>query len=297
MRIPGVIAGAPKLLLDRFPSAAAAYSLRRLRRNYNGAAIRVRRSNDNAESDIGFTSSGDLDTATLKTFVGANNGFVVTWYDQSGNSRNATQSTAANQPDIAVAGVIRRDINNLPTINFNGASNRFNVDTLLSDQFEGVNQTLSVFSVNRPSLVDQRRAILTFAGNELTGTSNDRMQFGIANDLTEGLFVIRTTVNTNKIITSSPNTIGINTNKILSWIKTSGNGTVYVNNNAGTAASQTNEALTLRHATIGASIRGSDNAIADYYAGRMPEVIIWNTDQTSNRTGIMTNINTYYAIY
>lgn len=67
-------------------------------------AIRVRRSSDNAEQNIGF--SGDaLDTASLSTFVGGNSGFVTTIYDQTGNGFNAVQATAGNQPRIVNAGV------------------------------------------------------------------------------------------------------------------------------------------------------------------------------------------------
>jgi prepilin-type N-terminal cleavage/methylation domain-containing protein len=86
--------------------ATAAYSLRRVSAAYTGPAIQVRRSSDNATLDIGFTAAGDLDTATLTTFVGAASGFVTTWYDQSGNGRHATQGTAANQPRIVNAGTI-----------------------------------------------------------------------------------------------------------------------------------------------------------------------------------------------
>ncbi len=53
--------GAPSLLLDTYTGASVAYSLRQLRTAYTGAAIRVRRSSDNAEQDINFVG-GDLDT-------------------------------------------------------------------------------------------------------------------------------------------------------------------------------------------------------------------------------------------
>lgn len=104
--------------------AAAAFSLRLIRAAYTGPAIRVRRSNDNAEIDIGFTSAGDLNTTALLAFVGANSAFVTTWYDQSGNARNAIQTTAANQPRIVNAGVVEL-IGSRPAINFvgNGANN------------------------------------------------------------------------------------------------------------------------------------------------------------------------------
>jgi hypothetical protein len=88
-------------------NTSAAYSLRRLRTAYTGSVIRVRRSSNNAEADIGFTASGDFDTVTLLSFVGTGNGFVTTWYDQSGNGRNATQATATAQPQIVSNGAIQ----------------------------------------------------------------------------------------------------------------------------------------------------------------------------------------------
>ena len=92
--------------LDTVTGAAAAYSLRKLRTAYAGSAIRVRRSSDNAEADIGFTTAGDLDTVALLAHCGAGNGFVTTWYDQTTNTRNAIQATAANQPRMVNAGVV-----------------------------------------------------------------------------------------------------------------------------------------------------------------------------------------------
>lgn len=90
------------LLLDALGvSAAAAYSTRKLRAAYSGSAIRVRRSSDSTEQDIGF-SGEDLDVASMLSFVGGpgNNGYVVTWYDQSGNGNNATQSSSGAQAPI-----------------------------------------------------------------------------------------------------------------------------------------------------------------------------------------------------
>jgi hypothetical protein len=62
------------LLLDTYSGAAVAFSLRKLNSSYSGNAIRVRRSNDNAEQDIGFVNN-QLDTGSLGTFV-ANNIFT-----------------------------------------------------------------------------------------------------------------------------------------------------------------------------------------------------------------------------
>ncbi|GIV57693.1 MAG: hypothetical protein KatS3mg042_0606 [Rhodothermaceae bacterium] len=69
-------------LLDEYPDAYAAYSLRKLSSTYTGPAIRVRRSSDDAEQDIGFGADDFLDTAALTAFVGSGDGYVTTWYSQ-----------------------------------------------------------------------------------------------------------------------------------------------------------------------------------------------------------------------
>jgi hypothetical protein len=49
---------------------------------------------------------GDYDAEAVLAFVGAGDGFVTTWYDQSGNGRNAAQTTAGAQPRIVSNGAI-----------------------------------------------------------------------------------------------------------------------------------------------------------------------------------------------
>lgn len=55
-------------MLDKYGDATAAYSLRKLRNGYTGNAIRVRRSSDDAERDMGFYDN-ELDTAALLSWV------------------------------------------------------------------------------------------------------------------------------------------------------------------------------------------------------------------------------------
>lgn len=85
------------------PAPRAVHSLRKMISTATNS-VRVRRSSDNAEQDIGFTGNA-LDTTSLATFVGANSAFVVTWYDQTGNGYNQVQATASKQPRIVNAGV------------------------------------------------------------------------------------------------------------------------------------------------------------------------------------------------
>ena len=105
------------LLLDTYSGAAAAYSLRKLSGTYSGSAIRVRRSSDNTEQNIGFNGDGTLNTLALLAFTGNSNGFVTKWYDQSGNGRDAFQTSSANQPQIVSSGSVLLE-NGKPTVSF-----------------------------------------------------------------------------------------------------------------------------------------------------------------------------------
>jgi hypothetical protein len=80
--------------------------------------MRVRRSNDNAEQDIYFTNTGNLDTAALQLFTGSNNAFVTKWYDQSLNAYDVEQSNNSLQPQIVSGGSILLSDNGLPAIAF-----------------------------------------------------------------------------------------------------------------------------------------------------------------------------------
>jgi trimeric autotransporter adhesin len=121
----GQVLSPVSLALDNLTSAAV-YSTRRLRTAYAGPLVRVRRSSDNAEADVGYGAAGWLDEASLLAHVGAGDGFVTTWYDQSGNGRDATQTTAVRQPSIATAGVVRVDGVGNPQVYFDGISHAMN---------------------------------------------------------------------------------------------------------------------------------------------------------------------------
>lgn len=84
-----------------------------------GPVLRVRRSSDNAEQDIGM-SGGALNTAALMAFAGSASAFVTTWYEPL-RGLHATQTAAANQPRIVDAGVLETD-GGLPTLRFLNAS-------------------------------------------------------------------------------------------------------------------------------------------------------------------------------
>jgi hypothetical protein len=123
-------------LLDSYTGAAAAYSLRKLRTAYSGYAIRVRRSSDNLEQDISFKADGTLDTTSLLAFVGNGNGFVTTWYDQSGNARDAVQASSSWQPQIIISGVLNT-YNSKVCVKFDGVD-----DYIQSPYYTGTSNEL-----------------------------------------------------------------------------------------------------------------------------------------------------------
>jgi hypothetical protein len=260
-------------LLDDYPNATAAYSLRKLRTAHTGSAIRVRRSNDNAEQDIGFDGSGNLDTSSLSTFVGANNGFVTTWYDQSGNSNDATSSTAANQPKIydSSTGVITE--NGTAAIQFDGSNDSLSFTRI--QNIEGVFAVAySTRSATYPSIVIR------------DATSNDL----------RGMFMRKSPGYWNmQQIQGYPrsSSYAISSNaSYLMYIMTNGTNSQYVLN--GDADSLVAETDLISSSQIGIYHFQPTNYSLQ---GGCKELIFYPSDPTSNRTGIETNINDYYAIY
>lgn len=123
--VPGQAQNAlDKLGLSPSAPPVGAYSVRQLSTAYTGPLLRVRRDSDNSEQDFGFLPSGDLDTAALKLFVGSANGWVRTWYDQSGRGNHVIQTVSANQPRLVSSGMILRE-NGRPAIEFTNAGVSF----------------------------------------------------------------------------------------------------------------------------------------------------------------------------
>lgn len=87
------------------PFPLAIFSTRLLKSDYTGFVVRIRRSSDNVEKDFYADKFGNIrdgaggtsGTSAYDWLNGAT-GSLVTWYDQSGNARNATQATTTYQP-------------------------------------------------------------------------------------------------------------------------------------------------------------------------------------------------------
>ena len=105
----------PVYILDALSvSASAAYSTRLLRANNDCPCLRLVRASDSAELDI-WWHNGWIDVSAVATFLAATTCVVSWWYDQTGNGRHTSQTTAANRPDYVAS-----SINSLPGLYFDG---------------------------------------------------------------------------------------------------------------------------------------------------------------------------------
>jgi hypothetical protein len=277
-------------ILDKYNGAAAAYSLRKLSNNYNGPAIRVRRSNDNAEQDIRFNGNGNLDESNLIAFVGANSGFVSIWYDQSGNSnRDSTQTTQAEQPRIVNAGVIDR-LNGNPCFIFDGINDNLISDNLASTM-TGEDKPFSVISVCSKDNINTTAALLGFGRS--TTVVPTLIPIGFVNQNNDYRFQIRDDATVNTVFDGG--FYAANTQYLLSNYSTGFSFELFSNSLSQINNSYNTGVTTLNQFCIGAARRSSTPDFP--LAGKIQEIIFYDSNKSPNRTQIENNINQYYKIY
>jgi hypothetical protein len=296
------VTSSASFLLDLYPNAAAAYSLRKLRSAYTGSAIRVRASTSGAEGDVGFDVNSTISASstvtvtavgasglsigqqvTFSTFWNAGgsnqNVFVTTWYDQSGNAQNATQTTQASQPRIVNSGVVQLT-NSKPSLYFDGV-NDFLTGSALSNYITA--STFSNISVFNPIVLTTNNTLLE--SNDALWIDSTNGYAGVFFKSTNNLFAgVYSNVLHQVSIPITANT------QITSFAKlVSGNVSISKNNGTFANATASNITVLTNNLTIARS-----NVYAELNA---QEIIFYKTDQTSNVNEMNTNINTYYAIY
>jgi len=278
------------LLLDTYSGSAAAYSLRKLRTSYTGSAIRVRRSSDNTEQNIGFTTGGDLDTGALLSFVGSGNGFVTTWYDQSGNGRNVTQSTANSQPRIVSSGSIILK-NNKPAIDFSTGQILRAESKIIGTTQNSVFNVFSLKSLSSRTVpwdigTNNPWNFYSFDVNTWGGsgnkfgfyTCNAALDSNISTNLNQNLLTVITNNGASQNIVSNMN--------------------YYINTTRATFASS-GHVYSLSNIFEGATriTLGDWNGWTLGFNGTHQEFISYPINQLTNREAIASNINSYYSIY
>ena len=276
------LSAAAAFLLDTYTGAAAAYSTRKLKTGVTVAA-RIRRSGDDIEADVEFDSNNEISLTSpisnassgtytdLADFVDHSttprDAFVDEWKDQSGSGNHAAQATAANQPKLydATTGLVTK--NGKPATQFRRATAGAYHMTLTSTTMGTVFQVVD----------NDTAGLLSYSTYNSGGT-------GL---LTGGTF---TGVNGPGFYDGTVRTVtGSETGQTLLYYRHNGSLQYDVAQDGGsTTALGNTSAIVLTE--LG---RNSSNLQLEYYQ----EMIVWTGDESSNRTGIETNINSDYLIY
>jgi hypothetical protein len=272
--------GGPSItyLLDTYTGAKRAYSVRKLSSSYTGDAIRVRRSSDNAEQNIGFVGE-DLDTSALTTFCSGTDGFITTLYDQSGNGENATQSTASKQAQIVSSGTIYTTgtkssfyvSSGRSLMEFTSFTTNQVAQLLVGKKASSTSDYFTAFTGNNPGVATTLFSHWT--DSNIYFQWEDYYSFpnsSISNADYEVIFATTTSASTS-VIWRNGSSLALSNNSLPD-----------INNNY----------TGIFTYGISTGTPGSYDANAYYQ-----ELIIWDSNESANAAGIQTNINTYYSIY
>jgi len=147
--------------LRSIPSGAlSAWGFRRVTNRSN--CLRVRRSSDSAEQDIGFVGKW-IDAASLLTFVGAGNGFVTKLYTDDA-ATDFAQATTANQPQIVASGS-PVNVRYAATLSFDGTNDMLaSADVAFGAQVTAIISLLSYGGLNKA---------MFFSGDYAVGSINN----------------------------------------------------------------------------------------------------------------------------
>ena len=212
---------------------------------------------DSAGDDVFYLDNVRVDATQ-------SNAAVHTWYDQSGNSENATQTTAANQPLIAESGSLLAD-----GLKFDGSDDFIQIDTEITLGTEFF--VAGVMILNASGSQTNATILGAQAGGGdrfFLSTSDNKLKY--RNNAT------------NFATTLSPSA---SSNNLILYNATSSSMTTSLN-----GVDDVDSALAVGMAAeyIGGGA---------YLSASMSEIIIYNSDQTANGFKIESNINNHYGIY
>jgi hypothetical protein len=281
---------AGNFLLDTYSiTTGAAYSLRRLDKDYTGAAIRVRRSTDNASADIGFSLNGHLNRSALSAFVTSNgvhtlaSGFVTRVYDQSGNNNHVETSTASEQPRVVINGNLNL-VNTMIGFNCDGG------DSLAAvNGFDFLrNTSYSVFAVEARA---DGRGNNYFLGNaNFVGGANSALHFGYRANDTFTLAQYANDLDVNVPVYGASPAVTLLTGHLNTAVGH------FLYRNSILLASNTNMSSLNNDAVGGVIFGGIGGDGSRYYFGDLFEILLFPSNQTGNRAAIESEIKSYYGI-
>ena len=244
--------------------------------------VLVRRSSDSAE--LAFTGA-EISDGTLTTWTGANDGFVVTWYNQgNAGTLDLTQATASDQPKIVSSGTLNTK-NSQPSVLYDGSDDINTSSTQIINTIPftciavGSTETSSEVGV----LFSNRRA-----GGNLGG-------FNIYADRSSNKFAFFCDTGSSNFIYSYPSQLNNNDLRLTTFtIDASDNGEAWLDSSSQESLTMT---TTYNIATTKVLNIGGQSAGSTFSNVNVSMILLWDTDETSNRTDIETDINSIYSLY
>jgi len=274
------------------PNPAAAYSLRSLTGG-DPRAVRIRRSSDNSEQD--FTVS-EISAGALVDFVGSgNDGFVETWYDQSGNGNDLTQATASKQPTIVTSGAINTR-NSQPIVKFI-QTNETHLEGVSSIFPTGTDIAMTVFHAMHVDTSSSNRIGLFGHKNAGNSPSTNKYLTGSGPNIKT---VIKTKDASNTVVSLQSDAVTSNdSDAIITYLSSMSNGTVthaVFNLGAQVGSTLTGSITDQSYESGNTTILGSRTTGDNFSDSEFFEVIVYASDQLSNRNAIESNLSNKYGI-
>jgi hypothetical protein len=217
-----------------------------------------------------------------------------------------TQTTNANQPRIVSGGVVDRGANGFVGLFANRSPSMSVPSSTATFKFmhDGTLYSTSVVAQFGTSS-NPTFELGGFGNNGGTGSNvGHYMSYSDINATTSnnayGYNVSRG--GSNIVIVASNNAITPNVLKAIYADNDPGNATrvnrhiAYIDNGSAIATNANTGTPSTANSTFNFEIMSLGNRIA-LFQGYYNELVIWNTSQSSNRTGIQSNINSFYTIY
>lgn len=188
-------------IFDKYPQdQKIGLSTHLLRSTYSGAALRVRRDSDNAETDIGFDINGVLDQQAAFNFAQGANLFVSVWYNQTTELSvfDYAQTSAANQPRLLLYDV---NFGGNPVVYFDSLD--FMIDTTGFSEYlymvDGSDHHIQLMT--RSEQADPNAIMKLFSAGKFTlgepgfsidvedrAPANDRIEYRMLNELNQWVY-------------------------------------------------------------------------------------------------------------
>jgi hypothetical protein len=232
--------------------------------------LRVRRDSDNSEQDIGQLA-GVLDRNALEIFCGGGEGYMTTFYDQSGSGNDLVQATAADQPFIIDNTTFVDPTTKLPRAQF---TNKF-LQISQAGQLQPTTTVMAISPINHTSgavIIDGGSATLGHQAKQSATPSVVELNAGSA--------------------ASSAEDLSASTVHILAYRINGSSSTIEIDN-TGEDSGLVAGANTPLGLTVGADAAGGNDA--DFY---LHELIYFNSAlSASDLKAVRDNMNAYYKVY